>query len=119
VGSYEELGGKITSTAAAASHVEAQASVTIAAAVSGSANSGIEGAGRVVAGIRRQADPLSSPKPVNTMHVAGPIQNADEARMLKQAAYLSELRTRTHPPQRRPTSAEPRTAPARPTLVTY
>jgi hypothetical protein len=35
------------------------------------------------------------------MYVAGPINTQDEARALEQAAYLTDLRTRLTPSQRR------------------
>jgi len=54
------------------------------------------------------------------MYVAGPINNADEARMLEQAAYLTDLRTRLHSTKRRSlVSSAPPSAPTRPTLFPY
>lgn len=47
------------------------------------------------------------------MYVAGPINNADEAKMLEQAAYLTDLRTRLNPGARRRPAAAPSNA-ARP-----
>jgi hypothetical protein len=53
------------------------------------------------------------------MYVAGPINNADEARMLEQAAYLTDLRTRTHPTRRRTAEASTRSTTPRPTLFPH
>lgn len=51
------------------------------------------------------------------MHVAGPINTPDEARMLEQAAYLTDLRTRL---RTRPRAGAAATAHAEPpSLFTY
>jgi len=50
------------------------------------------------------------------MYVAGPINTPDEARMLEQAAYLTDLRTRL---RARPRGAAPLPRDGPPSLFTY